>query len=282
MKAMVAALVGDGAGVINLDAAVELIMAGGSGSLPHPALVEYCDRWITALWLGADLATMSAGSGQGQGASLQQGEIEALEQDDARELSETLNKRIDPQVIAYLFGEGVEPLAKIQIIPPITVDTAQELKVDQFLLDSGQALDKAETFERYNRSTPAPGSEVIARTATPAPKGDPIPDGNDAEGNPDPAIDQNPKASGANEAPRASFIETTTDKVAEALGDFFAPLRGEINRIGSLPDAEMLPELDRINAGLADYLKRRGVDDRAVEILGTALGQQVLLGLRGN
>ena len=263
MKAMVKAFVGDGAGVVNIDAAVELITAGGSGELPHAKLAEYCDRWITVLWMGADLATMSAGQGQGQGASLQAKEMEALEQDDAREMSEILNTRIDRQVIAYHFGEGVEPLAKIQIVPPITVDTKAEIETDQFLLDAGLELPEAEVRERYNRSEPIAGAKVIKGIK------------------PTPAPDINPKASAANEALSASTSGDTADKVAEALADYFAPLRDEIKRIQALPEADMLTELDRLNAGLADYLTRRGIDPTAVDLIGTAMGQQVLLGLKG-
>ena len=267
MKSMVKALVGDGAGVVNIDAAIELVSAGGSGELPHAKLTEYCDRWITVLWMGADLSTMSAGQGQGQGASLQQKEIEALEQDDARDISEILNARIDRQVIAYHFGEGVEPLAKIQIIPPITVDTKAEIETDQFLLDAGVELSEDEVRERYNRSAPPAGASVI-KQAPPKPV-------------PTSAPDINPKASAANEALSASISGDTADKVAEALADYFAPLRDEIKRIQALPEADMLPELDRLNAGLADYLTRRGIDPTAVDLIGTAMGQQVLLGLKG-
>jgi phage gp29-like protein len=272
MKAMVKAFVGDGAGVINVDAAVELITAGGSGEMPHAALVEYCDRWITALWLGADLATMSAGQGQGQGASLQQREIEALEQDDAREMSEVLNTRIDRQVIAYLFGEGVEPLAKIQIIPPQTVDTDAEIKTDTFLLQQGVALSEDEVRERYNRSAPTAGAKVITgRPATTQPQG----------GNYDPNQkgQASPTASASNEAPSADFSAEAVDNVAMAFADFFAPLRERLQQIAELPEEQMLNALESVGNELGDYLSRRGVDPKAVKIIDAVMGQMVLLGL---
>lgn len=276
MKAMVKAFVGDGAGVINQDAAVELITAGGSGEMPHAALVEYCDRWITALWLGADLATMSAGQGQGQGASLQQREIEALEQDDAREMSEVLNTRIDRQVITYLFGEGVEPLAKIQIIPPQTVDTDAEIKTDQFLLNQGVALSEDEVRERYNRSAPSAGAKVIKGQS-----GDPK---NNQE-TPKPARgtspEGNPAASAANEAPSADMIAETVDRVAMAMADFFAPLHERLKAIAELPEEQMLNALGSVRDGLSDYLTRRGIDPQTVNIVEAVMGQCVLMGLTG-
>jgi phage gp29-like protein len=267
MKALVKGFVGDGGAVVNLDAVIELITAGAAGT-PHRELVEYCDRWITALWLGADLATMSAGSGQGQGASLQQRESETLEQDDARDFSEILNKGLDSKVIAYLFGEGVEPLAYVQIIPSLTVDTNAELAVDKFLLSTNAKIPIGETLERYNRAAAKDGAEVLTmQQAKPT----------------SPALDPqgNPIATAGNQSPAVPTTSQTQDDVAAAVADYFAPLRKEIRAMLELPDEELAGAVTKLNEDLASYLTRRGIDPKTVEIVSAAMGKRMLQGLTG-
>mgnify|MGYP000863118662 CR=1 FL=1 len=90
---------------------IELIRADGSaGGIPFPALLERTDRALSALWRGADLSSMSSGAGAGTGASLQDGETEILEVDDALMISERLNE-IERLVIGWYFGRGVKPKA---------------------------------------------------------------------------------------------------------------------------------------------------------------------------
>ena len=158
----VTGFVGDGGAVVNIDALIEIVTAGASaGTLPFPPLLEYLDRWITVLWRGADLSTMSAAGGQGQGASIQGDETDMLSQDDAQWVSGILNTKIDPQVISYLFGAGTDPLAYVQIMPPDHKDQAREVAVDQFLLQSGAPLGVDDTLERYGRVRPAPDAPIL-------------------------------------------------------------------------------------------------------------------------
>ena len=158
----VTGFVGDGGAVVNVDALLEIVTAGASaGTLPFPPLLEYLDRWITVLWRGADLSTMSAAGGQGQGASIQGDETDMLSQDDAQWVSGILNAKIDRQVIAYLFGEGTDPLAYVQIMPPDHKDTAKEVAVDQFLISAGAPIGVDDALERYGRVRPAQDAEVL-------------------------------------------------------------------------------------------------------------------------
>lgn len=111
----------DFAAVTNEGSSIDLIEAKGGTSLPFPPLVERMDRAIATICRGADLSTMSAGAGAGQGASLQGGESDLLEQDDAELISETLQK-VSRIVIRQLFDE--DPLAFAQIVVPARRDNA--------------------------------------------------------------------------------------------------------------------------------------------------------------
>lgn len=150
----------------------------GAGELPQPALIERMDRRMAAIWRGADLSTMSAGQGQGQGASLQGGEAELIEQDDAAWLSETCNIKLDRLVLDYAFGPGTPALAKFVVLTAPKEDTDADIRVDKFLLSAGFPITKQQASERYNRPLPedTDGSELLTLT-TGAP--DAEPDGGD-------------------------------------------------------------------------------------------------------
>jgi hypothetical protein len=153
--------------VTNNAESIEVIDLKGSDKEPFSSLVERMDRVMIALWRGADLSTLSRA--QGYGASLQQEESRILEFDDAALISTTLNTTLDPWVIQYLFGEGTTPLAYIKIQVTPKEGTAQDLAIDQFLLQHGAKLSLPKTLERYGRA-PANDNEpaLVAQASLPA------------------------------------------------------------------------------------------------------------------
>jgi|GEM_PF-5264768 len=113
----------DWAAVTSEGTSIELIEAkGGAGNLPFPPLVDRMDRAISTICRGADLSTMSASQGPGQGASVQGDEGDLLEQDDAAMITETL-QQISRIVIRERFGDE-QPLAYVQVVVPKKKDNA--------------------------------------------------------------------------------------------------------------------------------------------------------------
>ena len=152
----------DFAMVTNDQVELLLIEAKNTGSnVPFASLVERFDRMIPVIILGSDLSTMSAGSGQGQGASLQAKDDAKREQADACLLSETLQRKVDPAVIEYVFGPGVPVLVKAMFIAPKQIDVGAELQVDQFMVQNGVELSKEDFRERYGREKPDDGDELL-------------------------------------------------------------------------------------------------------------------------
>lgn len=138
------------------DEVTVLDMAPG-GSAPFPLLVDRLDRMLAVLWRGADLSTISRD--RGYGASLQERETCALEEDDAWMLTETLRRQVDEWVIRYTFGPGAKPLAGIKILVTPRECTATDIQIDEFLLKHGAPLAVEETMHRYGRKpavTPQP------------------------------------------------------------------------------------------------------------------------------
>lgn len=167
MVKAVASFSEDWSGVINKSAELAFMEVKGSGTLPHPALVERMDRAMSALWRGADLSTMSAGSGAGDGASLQGEESDIVEQDDAAWVSETLQLKVDRLVIDYVFGVGTPQLAFVKVKTAAKQNVERDLKIDQMLLGAGHPISQSQIAERYDRPVPAANELLLRAPAVP-------------------------------------------------------------------------------------------------------------------
>jgi hypothetical protein len=160
-KEFVAELASSFAGVMGPEDELIVSQLSATGQLPYPVLVERMDRALAALWRGADLSTISAGSGQGQGASLQATEETNMQSDDAALISETLNIQVDRKVIAMKFGEGVRPLAYIKLKVPKAINVDQEMKVDKHLREFKIPLSAKDVLERFDRAPAQDGDDLV-------------------------------------------------------------------------------------------------------------------------
>lgn len=129
---------------------IELVQAQGSPQgMPMPAVVERVDRKFAALYRGADLSSMSAGSGEGTGASLQEKETDILRRDDAEMIAETLEE-VSRMVIEWHFGNGVEPLARLELVVPVQEDTSKVIDAGLRLAEKGARVSTSALMERAN------------------------------------------------------------------------------------------------------------------------------------
>lgn len=154
---------------------IKIIDFAAHTTLPYQPLVERMDRAMAALWRGADLSTMSAGEGEGSGASLQSGEADIIEADDCAWISDTLNLKLDRLLLDYTFGEDAPSLAYFKLLVPERKDTAGDLSVDEFALRAGHPISQAQFAERYNRPMPKEDDQELL--ALPSPAALPSPEG---------------------------------------------------------------------------------------------------------
>ena len=152
---------------------IELIEAKNGGNLPMPDLIDRVDRRLAALWRGADLSSMSSGSGEGTGASLQREEMDLIEQDDALMISEKLNE-IERTVLRWHFGPKVKPLAYIRLSVPQREDLKLLLDAITRLTELGTPIAVADVMERFGLAQPKAGEPLLTRQAK-APAPDPAP-----------------------------------------------------------------------------------------------------------
>ncbi|PTY02583.1 hypothetical protein DB346_08525 [Verrucomicrobia bacterium LW23] len=286
MAEAVANFAADFAAVMNHDQAIEVIDLKGSGALPYPPLIERMDRIMSSLWRGADLSTMSAGTGQGQGASVQAGETELLQQDDAEWISETINLQLTRHAIRLLFGKDETPLAYFKIVPPKPQNVAEDLKVDDQLVKWGVQLGVADTLERYGRSAAAPGEETLQAAPAGAP-GDP---GAPGQGKP-PATPTTGKNGKKPEPAKASNAESTDPafdplydvalgQLARAQAQQLEPVRREVEALVNLPEDEWDEALVNLRARLPELYSQ--MDHSLVaDVLERTYGAALLTGLTG-
>jgi hypothetical protein len=210
-------------------------------------------------------ATLSAGSGQGQGASLQGTEGDLLEQDDCEIISETL-QQISATVIEYLFGEEVKPLAFLQIVNPKKTSTDDTLKKLTFLRDSGVPV--GQEFTRQELGVPPPGEDeaVLQRAAAPAAglPGSPF----------------NALANAAESALAGPLLAARAKKeILAAKAKAFAPLIARIEEIAGMEDeTAQTAALVKLKADLPTYARQLGATPEELAAWANAMGTQLLAG----
>jgi phage gp29-like protein len=129
---------------------IELVQANGNPTgMPMPAVVERVDRKFAALYRGADLSSMSSNQGDGTGASLQEKETDILRRDDAETIAETLEE-VSRMVIEWHFGNGVEPLARVELVVPVQEDTSKVITAGVALAEKGARVSISALMERAN------------------------------------------------------------------------------------------------------------------------------------
>ena len=160
---------------------IEIIQAAGNpAGMPMPAVIERIDRRMAALYRGADLSSMSSGQhSKGAGASLQQKETEILLRDDAETLAETLAE-VSRLVIEWHFGNGVEPLARVELVVPIQEDSNEIVTSATQLADRGAKVSSSALMERLNLPAAKDGADALqpmAKGPAPAMPADLVPGG---------------------------------------------------------------------------------------------------------
>lgn len=181
MKEMVEAVGFGMAGIMGIQDTIEKVEFGSGGPDAFLPKIEYFDRCISALARGADLSTMSAGhSGagggrSGQGASLQGEESDLIEEHYGQNLSETLQRQVDINVLKWYFGDDVIPAAYCKVNIPPKKDAQVELAIDAAMTQMGVMQSKTAVAERYSRTEASEeqiaDGDVVEKPAVPQQNG---------------------------------------------------------------------------------------------------------------
>lgn len=199
--------------VRNQNSEIKTIDFGSTGELPFPALIDRMDRAMAAIWRGADLSTLSAGTGAGDGASLQGGEADIIEQDDAAWLGETLDLKLSRLVLDYTFGKGVPALAYLKILSGSKEDLRLQLDIDRAAIELGHPISTQQFAERYSRPLPDAGDVLLKSQPTA------------------PALSNGSFFSAANESKTAPSLAAEIAAELAVPASWLAPLQGWFSRL---------------------------------------------------
>jgi len=252
--------------VTNLDAEITAIEIKNAGTSPHPALVDRMDRAISRIWLGGDLATMSAGN-ESVGSQPQSDGLEDLVESDCAMINNALRHYVDRWVIRYRLGVE-RPLAYFELQPPAEIDVEREIRTDEFLIGSGVPRGKKDLLERYGRPEPDAGDELAtAPAAAPSPFG---------PGAPEPgAAPRIPPRPAINESTAHTFRANALDMLAIAIAQDFRPLTARLEAALMLPEEKAIAAIAVIRADFPEIaravLSGRASVGAQERIQGTAL-----------
>jgi phage gp29-like protein len=230
---------------------IELVTAqGNANSMPMPALIERVDRRMTALYRGADLSTFS--SSQGTGASVQDGESDLIEQDDALMISERLNE-IEEIVLRWWFGPRVKIKAYIRLIVPQSEDLKLLLEAVEKLVKLGAPIAVADILERFGFATPKQGAELLHGDCKCNAPGQPGAQGILSQLNADAAEEQ--------------FLADATRLLSKASRQDRENLVGELKDVLSAPDGQLISRLAAFMEALPGNIGKDSAQVRAWERL---------------
>lgn len=255
--------------VTNKGAEIDPIDISASGELPWPKLVERCDRMMSVLYCGGDLASLSGKDSIG--ASIQREEKAELEQDDAELVEEALNKQVLPYVMHYTLGTP-ELKVRLNILCPRRQDAKIEIITDKFLISHGVPIAKADLAERYNRALPDEGEDLAVAPVRNTPA---LPTANSL-----PLANALQTASRRRaEAVQAQLIDAAVDAAVLAQRNDVRPLAERLYAVLELEDiANMYVALNQLRKDLPGLVPDLLDRPELAEVLENAMGAGLLNG----
>jgi phage gp29-like protein len=272
-NALVEALEGIGqdfAAVLSEGSKIEFPSVNKTGGETFGPFVDRMDRAMARICRGADLSTMSAGNGSGQGASLQGDESDLLEEDDAEMISEALIP-VSRIVVRDLFGDDT-PLAYLQVVVPEAQNNDDVRKTIETLGARGVAIGQSWARLKLDVPEPAKGEALLTVPAAPA-----------ASAMGRNSFGQEMTAAFANAAEAAvrsaAFRTRSLKEIAVAKAKAFEPLRARIEEIATIAKPEAFDAaLVKLKADLPAIAKAVAGTDAEVEAWVNAMGTQLVSG----
>lgn len=260
---------GEDLGIVTNDgASITPIELKAGASQPHPPLVERMDRAISRLWLGGDLATMSA-SGSAVGSNPQSDDLQKLQEDDAAMITDSLQHYVDRAVISMLFGVE-KPMAYFKLKPPAKINVDREIKIDQFLIGAGAPIGRKDLLERYGRAEPDSGDQLATVPATVS--------------SPFSASNEIRRRASNVAAADVTFRAQSLKELSEAQAKSLRPLVDRLNAILTLPDDKVDAALQQLQSDLPrinrEVLKDAQTQLAFEKILGAAVASGMAEGRR--
>lgn len=216
------------------DDTLTLLQVSGQNA-PFREIIDHLSRIVVTMWLGSDLATLSAADAAG--ASLQGESPEMLEDDDCLMIEEALASTVSNFVIKYFFGSSVEPAAYLRFQRTDRRNKKEALDILALSADRGVAV-----------------SQKIWREVS----GIPEPDANEAVIEKSQIQNQPINEFGANETDDINELAIARQKSIQ-------PFLDELDRIETLADEnEVQKALEKLNRNIMDFTDNGDAEAKAL------------------
>lgn len=166
MAAAVAGIGSEFGAVINNGDMIDVLNLTGQGEVPYEKLINRMDKAQIMLWRGGDLSTMS--QKDSTGSNPQQEDTDELDADNAAWVSETINRQLSKQALAWKFGRNAPVLAELKLRTKTRDNLAQDLGVVEKSKAMGVRVSKSWYLSKFGVVEADAQEAALGETTTPA------------------------------------------------------------------------------------------------------------------
>lgn len=166
MAAAVATMGAEFGAVINKDDVIDVLSLAGQGEVPYVKLVDRMDRAQVMLWRGGDLSTLSRENGTGS--NPQQEDSDELDADNAAWVSETLNRNLTAQAVAWKFGPKAPVLCELVLRTKTRDNLQQDIGIVKDARSMGVRIKKSWFVTKFGIVEADSAEAALGESAPPA------------------------------------------------------------------------------------------------------------------
>ncbi len=167
MASAIAGIGSEFGAVVNTGDLIEVLNLTSQGEVPYEKLIDRMDRAQVMLWRGGDLSTMSRADGTGS--NPQQEATAELDDDNARWVSETINRNLTARVIAWYFGAKAPVLVQVKLRTATRDNITQDLAIVTTARTLGVRISKSWFLGKFGVVEADPGEVALGEVpVTPA------------------------------------------------------------------------------------------------------------------
>jgi phage gp29-like protein len=152
--------------VINQGDMIDVLNLATQGEVPYVKLIDRMDRAQVRLWRGGDLSTMAMQDGVGS--NPQQEDSDELDADNSAWVSETINRNLTAQVIAWHFGKNAPVLCELILRTKTRDNLQQEITIVEKAKTMGVRISKSWFTNKFGIVEADADEEALGETQTTA------------------------------------------------------------------------------------------------------------------
>jgi len=165
LKTMLAGMGSTAWAMVSQAVQLELAESSSRGIAPYEAILNFCNREISVLWLGGNLTSdTTGGTGTHAAASVQDEVREDLRDDDLQCEARTVRNQLIGPMVELRFPGRDAPLPVFRRRKPETIDRLREAQVMRAAQGAGVAIPRDWAYKRLDIPRPESAEDVLEPT----------------------------------------------------------------------------------------------------------------------